>query len=216
MEPDQFAWGVFQSIWSELGGSISGGLRGGSAPAQQKPFHVMRSIPSAEVVQRVNKFSNNVMARILVLTAGLAREGEPATLEKGRRTIAASLGDLGVSTKGLYVDNGSGLSRESRISARTLGSMLVAAWGHRYMPEFVASMPVSGEDGTLRRRLGGSTAGYAHMKTGRLQDVSSIAGYVQARSGRRYAVVVLHNDKDVHRGPGQELQDALVRWVQAR
>jgi len=216
MDPDQFAWGVFQSIWTELGGSITGGLRDGPAPAQQKPFHVMRSIPSAEVVQRVNKFSNNVMARILVLTAGLAREGEPATVKKGRRAIEATLRDLGVSAKGLYVDNGSGLSRESRMSASTLGSLLVAAWGHRYMPEFAASMPVSGEDGTLRRRLGGSTAGYAHMKTGRLQDVSSIAGYVQARSGRRYAVVVLHNDKDVHRGPGQELQDALVRWVQAR
>jgi D-alanyl-D-alanine carboxypeptidase/D-alanyl-D-alanine-endopeptidase (penicillin-binding protein 4) len=216
MEPDRFAWGVFQSIWTELGGSISGVLRNGTAPGQEKPFHIMRSIPAADVVQRVNKFSNNVMARILVLTAGVAREGEPATLEKGRRTIDAALRDLGVPTRGLFIENGSGLSRESRMSARTLGGMLVAAWAHRYMPEFAASMPVSGEDGTLRRRLGGTTAGYAHMKTGRLQDVSSIAGYVQTRGGRRYAVVVLHNDEDVHRGPGQELQDALVRWVHDR
>ena len=216
MAPDQFAWGVFQSLWAEVGGSIGGGLRSGPAPLAEPAFHVMQSIPSAEAIHRVNKFSNNVMARILVLTMGMASEGEPATLDKGRRTIERVLSNAGVSTRGMFVDNGSGLSRESRISARTLGEMLVAAWNHRYMPEFVASMPVSGQDGTLRRRLGGDTTGYAHMKTGRLQDVSSIAGFVQSRSGTRFAVVVLHNDDDVHRGPGQELQDALVRWVHRR
>jgi D-alanyl-D-alanine carboxypeptidase/D-alanyl-D-alanine-endopeptidase (penicillin-binding protein 4) len=216
MEPDQFAWGVFQSLWAEVGGSISGSLRAGSAPLAEPAFHVMSSISSAEAIHRVNKFSNNVMARILVLTIGMESEGEPATLQKGRRTIERVLSEARVSTRGMVVDNGSGLSRESRLSARTLGEMLVAAWHHRYMPEFVASLPVSGQDGTLRRRLGGSTAGYAHMKTGRLEDVSSIAGLVQSRTGTRYAVVVLHNDEDVHRGPGQELQDALVRWVQDR
>ena len=216
MEPDQFAWGVFQSLWAEVGGSISGHLRAGAAPLEEPAFHVMPSIPSAEAIHRVNKFSNNVMARILVLTIGMESEGEPATLQKGRRTIERVLSEARVSTRGMVVDNGSGLSRESRLSARTLGEMLVAAWHHRYMPEFVASLPVSGQDGTLRRRLGGSTAGYAHMKTGRLEDVSSIAGLVQSRTGTRYAVVVLHNDEDVHRGPGQELQDALVRWVQDR
>jgi D-alanyl-D-alanine carboxypeptidase/D-alanyl-D-alanine-endopeptidase (penicillin-binding protein 4) len=216
MSAESFAWGVFKSLWGELGGSISGSLRTDFAPVDEPPFHVMRSISSAEVVHRVNKYSNNVMARTLVLTVGLEQAGAPATLEKGRAAVTDSLRAAGVSTRGLFIDNGSGLSRDSRLSARTLGEMLGAAWRHRYMPEFIASMPVSGEDGTLRRRLGGSTVGQAHMKTGRLQDVSSIAGYVQSRSGQRYAVVVLHNDADVHRGPGQELQDALVRWVHDR
>jgi D-alanyl-D-alanine carboxypeptidase/D-alanyl-D-alanine-endopeptidase (penicillin-binding protein 4) len=95
--------------------------------------------------------------------------------------------------------------------------MLIQAWQHPFMPEFVSSLALSGTDGTLRNRFRGTPmAGKMHIKTGRLNDVYSIAGYVQARSGRRYVVVAIHNDKDVHRGPGTELQDALLNWVYAQ
>lgn len=92
--------------------------------------------------------------------------------------------------------------------------MMLAAWQHPYMSEFMSSMPLSGMDGTLRNRYrGGSLAGRIHAKTGRLDNVYSIAGYVQSHSGQRFVVVAIHNDTDVHRGPGQELQNALLRWV---
>ena len=80
-----------------------------------------------------------------------------------------------------------------------------------------SSMALSGTDGTLRNRFRGtSLAGKMHIKTGRLDDVYSIAGFVQTGGGSRYVVVALHNDTDVHRGPGKELQDALLRWVYAQ
>ena len=75
-------------------------------------------------------------------------------------------------------------------------------------------MALSGSDGTLRQRFDDSRlTGQAHLKTGSLDHVSAIAGYMQSRSGRRFALVVLHNHEDIHRGPGEEAQTALLRWL---
>lgn len=82
------------------------------------------------------------------------------------------------------------------------------------MPEYLASMSLTGLDGTLSRRFRrGDLVGKAHLKTGSLDHVTAIAGYLQSRSGRRFAVVVLQNFEDVHRGPGEEVQEALLRWL---
>jgi D-alanyl-D-alanine carboxypeptidase/D-alanyl-D-alanine-endopeptidase (penicillin-binding protein 4) len=82
------------------------------------------------------------------------------------------------------------------------------------MPEFVSSLPLSGLDGTLRRRFRGSPmTGRAHLKTGSLDHVAAIAGYLQSRKGRRVAVAVLQNYTDVHRGPGDEVEEAVLRWL---
>ena len=85
------------------------------------------------------------------------------------------------------------------------------------MPEFVASLSLSGLDGTLSKRLDdGALAGVAHLKTGSMDDVTAVAGYLQGRSGHRYSVVALQNYSDVHRGPGDEVQEALLNWLYAR
>jgi D-alanyl-D-alanine carboxypeptidase/D-alanyl-D-alanine-endopeptidase (penicillin-binding protein 4) len=114
----------------------------------------------------------------------------------------------------LRLDNGAGLSRESRMSARQIGQLLRYAYDSSFMPEYLSSLSLSGLDGTLSRRFrDGVLTGLAHMKTGSLDNVSSIAGYFQARSGNRYIVVTLHNHTDIHRGPGEEVQEALLRWL---
>ena len=111
-------------------------------------------------------------------------------------------------------ENGAGLSRDARICPSAMGAMLRFAWKQPYMPEFVASMSLSGLDGTLRRRFDGSElVGQAHMKTGSLDHVTALAGYMQSRSGRRFAVVAMQNHEDIHRGPGEEVQEALLRWL---
>ncbi len=75
-------------------------------------------------------------------------------------------------------------------------------------------MSLSGLDGTLRRRFENTgLVGKAHLKTGSLDHVTAIAGYLQSRSGRRFAVVAMQNYEDIHRGPGEEVQEALLRWV---
>ena len=109
------------------------------------------------------------------------------------------------------LDIGGGLSRTERICAQALGRLLQAAWASPQMPELVSSLPVTGVDGTLRRskaRAGGA----AHLKTGSLRDVTGVAGYVHAASGRRYVLVAIVNH------PGAAVArpaiEALIDWAQ--
>jgi D-alanyl-D-alanine carboxypeptidase/D-alanyl-D-alanine-endopeptidase (penicillin-binding protein 4) len=116
----------------------------------------------------------------------------------------------------MVIDNSAGLSRNTQISARQLGQVLKAAWQSPFMPEFVSSLSLAGFDGTTRTRFQGNAGqGRMHLKTGRLDSVASIAGYVTATSNRRFAVVVLVNGPDAHRGLGEDLQEVVLDWVVA-
>ncbi len=209
-----FAYGVFRGLWEESGSSLDGGMRVAKVPPEFEPFHVMQSVPLSDVIRSVNKWSNNVMARHLLLTVGVERFGAPATVGKGRRAAMDVLGERGLDFPGLRIDNGAGLSREARISARSLARLLLAADQSIYRAEFVSSLAVAGLDGTMRRRFREQDlAGRMHLKTGRLDDVFSMVGYVRSRSGHEYVVVAIHNGPDADRGPGEEAQSALLRWV---
>lgn len=179
-----------------------------------EPFHRHASRPLGDILRLINKFSNNVMTRQVALTLGAERFGPPATLVKAHDALFAVLRERGIGTAGMVVTNPAGLSRDSRISARQLAAVLQAGWKSPYMPEFVSSLALAGVDGTMRRRLNGSTAaGRMHLKTGTLDHVSAVAGYVLTHSGRRLIVVVLVNAPEAHRGLGEELQDVLLRWL---
>ena len=211
---DAFAYGLVSSLWLESGGRIAGGWKNAEAPADMEPILTFASLPLADVITRVNKHSNNVMARHLLYTLSAEVLGEPGTEAGGRKVIGDWLDANGLELSALALDNGAGLSREARMAARDFGALLRFAWQQPTMPEFVASMSLSGLDGTLSRRFNGSPiTGNAHLKTGSLDHVNAIAGYLQARSGRRFSVVMLHNHTDIHRGPGEEAQEALLRWL---
>ena len=139
----------------------------------------------------INKFSNNVMAQQLFLTLGATQRGA-GTPEAAREVLRQWLpGRAGNAAAASVIDNGSGLSRDGRLSARTLGKLLQSAWASPVMPELMSSLPVAGIDGTLRRSR--AAPGRAHLKTGSLRDVVGIAGYVLGDSGRRYVVVAIVN-----------------------
>lgn len=211
---NQFAYGLFASLWHESGGLFDGNLTLASAPADAEPLLTFDSLPLRDVIARVNKHSNNVMARHLLYTIGAELAGPPGTEAAGRAVIDAWLDSNKLNSCDIYLDNGAGLSRNARLCADAMTAMLGFAWRQPYMPEFVSSMALSGLDGTLRRRFKGSPLiGHAHLKTGSLDHVAAIAGYLQARSGRRFAVVALQNHQDIHRGPGEEVQEALLRWL---
>ena len=184
------------------------------APEEVEPLVTFDSLPLAEIISRVNKNSNNVMARQILYTLSAEVLGPPGTESGGRSVIGEWLQDTGIEFPHLELDNGAGLSREARVSASEFAALLEYAWRQPYMPEYLASMALSGLDGTLRRRFDDADlTGQAHLKTGSLDHVAAIAGYLQSRSGRRFAVVMLHNHDDVHRGPGEEAQFALLRWL---
>lgn len=211
---EAYAYGLFTALWRESGGEISGSWRAAGAPQDAEPALEFESLSLAEVVRKINKHSNNVMARQLLFTLGAETMGAPATEEKGRTAIANWLRARGLESTTLRVDNGAGLSRDARIAARDMVALLGEAYRSRFMPEFMASLPLSGTDGTLSRRLrGAGLDGRAHLKTGSLDHVSSIAGYLLGQSGKRYALTLIVNHEDVHRGTGDEVQDALLRWL---
>ena len=211
---NEFVYGLFISLWRESGGEFLGGWENVVVPEDLEPTMSFPSLPLADIITRVNKYSNNVMARQLLFTLSSEVLGAPGTEEGGREVIRNWIKDAGLDLDGLVLENGAGLSREARMTAAGMGALLEFGWRQAYMPEFASSLSLAGEDGTLRRRFAGAGLdGTAHLKTGSLDDVIAIAGYLQARSGRRFTVVTMQNHEDIHRGPGREVQEALLRWV---
>jgi D-alanyl-D-alanine carboxypeptidase/D-alanyl-D-alanine-endopeptidase (penicillin-binding protein 4) len=203
---------LFRALWQELGGSFKGRVLEGRTPAAATMLLSQESPTLGEIVRDINKYSNNVMARQLFLTLDSER---PATIEGARRRIAGWLLANDLQLPELFIDNGSGLSRQARISAAGLAQLLDAAWRGPVMAELIASLPVAGVDGTLRKRLkNGSAAGRAHLKTGYLEGVRAIAGFVLDNSGKRWIVVGLINDPNARLG--KAALDALLLWVADR
>jgi D-alanyl-D-alanine carboxypeptidase/D-alanyl-D-alanine-endopeptidase (penicillin-binding protein 4) len=207
-----YVHGVFRQLWEEMGGALHGRVRDGTAPAGVRPFATYESPSAAEVLRDMNKFSNNVMARQVFLTLSAETTKLPGRYDRSARTVQSWLAARGLEFPELVIENGSGLSRTERISAGGLGRLLLAAYRSSVMPEFIASMPLVAHDGTLRKRMKfDSVAGQAHIKTGSLSDVRSIAGYVLDRNARRHVVVFFVNHANA--GAGQAAQDAVLRWV---
>jgi D-alanyl-D-alanine carboxypeptidase/D-alanyl-D-alanine-endopeptidase (penicillin-binding protein 4) len=207
-----YVYGVFRQIWQELGGSLRGGVRDGAVPAGAQLLFSTESPSLAEVVRDINKFSNNVMARQLFLTLSAEMLKQPARNDRSFEVVQGWLAQRALALPGLIMENGSGLSRTERISATGMARLLDSAFQSAVMPEFIASFPLVAFDGTMRRRLKfESVAGRAHIKTGSLADVRSIAGYLLDQNGRRHVVVFFINHANA--GQGQAAQDALLRWV---
>ena len=207
-EPRRYDERMLGGLWREMGGRFAGTVRDGIAPATPPTFTSV-SPTLSEVVREVNKFSNNVMAQQLFLTLGWWRTGR-GTPEASREVLRGWLGErIGRHAEGAVIDNGSGLSRETRLSAQQLGRVLQAAWSSAVMPELLASLPVSGTDGTMVRSK--APPGRAHLKTGSLRDVAGVAGYVLGSSGRRYVLVAIVNHPNAN--AARPALDALVQWV---
>ncbi|WP_157271966.1 D-alanyl-D-alanine carboxypeptidase/D-alanyl-D-alanine endopeptidase [Azohydromonas aeria] len=208
-DPAAFDARLLRALWEEAGGKLRGGVREGVAPGGTAPSFELVSPPLAEVVRDINKFSNNVMAQQLFLTLALERLGQ-GTAAGARAVVSGWLRQrLGTAAEGAVIDNGSGLSRQTRLNAALLGRLLQAAWAAPWMPEFMASLPIQGLDGTLRRWAG--EPGRAHLKSGSLRDVAAVAGYVLGRSGRRHVLVATVNHPQA--AAARPVLDAALQWA---
>ena len=201
-----------RQLWREMGGSLQGVTREGVLPTQAQEITQWQSAALTDAIRDINKFSNNVMARQLLLTLAAERGHQPASKEAGAAVIRQWLIAKGINAAELVIDNGSGLSRADRLSAALLARILQAAWMSPTMPEFIASLPLAGVDGTMRKRAESlSVKSFAHIKTGSLTEVAGIAGYVTTRSGKRMIVVCIVNHSEA--GKLKEAMDNLLQWV---
>ncbi len=173
MTRNQYFAAVFRQMWADAGGKFNGEVQDGVAPTDARLVTVWESPALPEVIRDINKFSNNVMARQLLLTLGFAgaEAGLPTSeAERGAQAIKSWLVDKGIAAPELQIENGSGLSRDERIAPASMSRLLSTAYQSALMPEFIASLPVAGFDGTMRHRLTEqSVAGNAHIKTGTLE-----------------------------------------------
>ena len=198
------------AMWQLVAGpqGLSGTVREGTVPPDLRPLFQFESAPLGELIRDINKFSNNVMAQQLFLTLGLQQRGV-GSLEASREVVLRWWRErLGEPLP--VLDNGSGLSREERSSAQGLARLL--QWVHRspFQAELVASLPLSGQDGTLRRSRAQASA---HLKTGSLRDVSGVAGFVHSPGGKTLVLVALVNSPQVSGANARALFDVLVDWT---
>jgi len=218
-DPASYALRAVQGLWQEMGGKLQGSVRWGLAPrngSAAKPAFELRSPALGEIVRDINKFSNNVMAQQVYLTLGRALptssgEAAPGTFAASQAVVARWWKErMGADADLPLLDNGSGLSRSERISAQSLARLLQVAYASPLMPELMASLPITGVDGTLRR-VKSEAAGTAHLKTGSLADVVAVAGYVHGAQGRRWVLVALVNHANAR--AARPAIDALVEWA---
>jgi D-alanyl-D-alanine carboxypeptidase/D-alanyl-D-alanine-endopeptidase (penicillin-binding protein 4) len=211
---DEYFFAVFGALWREMGGQITGGVRDGAAP-DQPPYSTHLSAPLSEIIRDIDKFSNNVMARQLFLTLGVLDDHDHASIAQNKVVMQGWLAKKQLKFPELVLENGAGLSRVERISAHSLVKLLQSAASSPYSAEFKAALPILGMDGTVKKRFKGERiAGFAHLKTGSLEDVKSIAGYVQGNSGKQCVMVFIVNHPNAKFA--QPAQDALIEWVQKR
>lgn len=212
-KPYQHVFNAFRDFWLDLRGSLKGSVKLGKVLSSDEIFHVYSSPTLGEQMRLINKWSNNVMTKQLLLTLGAKKISAPATWDKGRTAVLGVLNDNFINTTGIRLENGSGLSRTAKISARQMGDLLETAFRDPLMPEFMASMSLAGVDGTLVNRFrNDDMRGRGHLKTGTLDFVTSIAGYMLNRQGKRLVVVIQHNGKKTGAGRGEKIQNALLRW----
>ncbi|MDE2416885.1 MAG: D-alanyl-D-alanine carboxypeptidase/D-alanyl-D-alanine-endopeptidase [Burkholderiales bacterium] len=226
-DPKSYGVRAVQGLWLDMGGKLSGSVRYGTVPAPiaaGKPAFEVNSAPLPEVIRDINKFSNNVMAQQLFLTLGRVLPATTPTTTLDASGPALSNGSFTASraqvlhwwkeriaTDDLPVlDNGSGLSRQERITAQALGKLLQTAYRSPVMPELMASLPISGVDGTLRR-MKSRALGSAHLKTGSLSNVVALAGYVHSASGKHSVLVAIVNHPNAN--AARPALDALVEWT---
>jgi D-alanyl-D-alanine carboxypeptidase/D-alanyl-D-alanine-endopeptidase (penicillin-binding protein 4) len=222
-DPKSYAARAVQGMWQDMGGKLQGSVRMGTLAATAKPAFEVRSAPLAETIRDINKYSNNVMAQQVYLTLGRALPAStnttagashlpvgPGSFEASRAVVHRWWTDRFGATDMPVLENGSGLSRNERISASALGRLLQAAYASPVMPELMGSLPINGVDGTLRRAKT-RTSGVAHLKTGSLNEVVAVAGYVDGTAGKRYVLVAIVNHPNAR--AARPAIDAMIDWA---
>ena len=211
MSPEDFSELVFRELWESGGSTLSGTISEALIPRESKFLTSFSSEPLAQAIRKINKESSNSSARLLYLALAPAKIYENSE-QDSESAIRAWANNKNMHTEGLKFDNGSGLSRSERLSPLFLSEVLADAWRDPFSSEFISSLSIPGVDGTLRNRLTQSAAsGHGHLKTGLLNEVRSIAGYLNHPSGHTFSVVVIINGP--HRNNRMETIDVIINWI---
>jgi D-alanyl-D-alanine carboxypeptidase/D-alanyl-D-alanine-endopeptidase (penicillin-binding protein 4) len=216
VNPALYTLHMFKTFWEARGLKFSGNTKEGTVPVGARLILEFESMPLWHIVWGMNKFSNNFVAEQILKKVGAEVHGAPGSIEKGLMTMREVLAEIGIRPGDYTISDGSGLTRETRVTARQVVKVLRAAYrDFGMMPEFVASFGIAGEDGTLRNRMPTEELqGLLRAKTGSIDGVASLAGFVPAESGELLAFAILINDKRMKLGRLTPWVDRIAKAVQ--
>ncbi len=201
--PPLYAGDTFAAILRQRGVRVTGGVRLGTMPPGTPILFTSYSPDLAEIVRQMDKESNNFMAEQLFKTLGAEMEGTPGSWPKGAEAVADYLEQIGIPRGSYLMQNGSGLNDENRFSAAQIVRLLRhVATKTNFYPELASALGIAGRDGTVHSRMTGTPAeGRLRAKTGTLENVTALSGYVRVEGGALWAYSILVNDFSTGHGP---------------
>lgn len=224
--PEQFAGQVLLGTWQQLGGSLTGKVLYQHTPVQAKVLFTFPSLPLAQLIHDINHFSNNVMTEQVLLSLPIYAQGQRRTANsltvRSHSTYPTALAWLGAwwqknlpNSPEPKLTNGSGLCRDCTIRADSLDALLQHAYASSNYAVFKNSLGIAGVSGTIKtfanRQPNSPAIGHAYIKTGTLDNVTSMAGYVYGQSGAVYSIVAIINANNAPQG--RVALDALLDWL---
>ena len=211
--PAYYAASVFKEYLRQEGVEVTGKVRVGFVPEGAYEILSHSSMPLSLILRGLNKFSNNFVAEQILKTIGADIYGSPGTTLNGLRAMDEYMQSLKYKPEGFSILDGSGLSRQNRLSPDQIVSVFQDMYADLGVyPEFISALGVMGRDGNVLKRMNGhNSAERARVKTGTLNSVSALSGYFQSADGERFAFSILMNDLKCSNGQAKRLQDRIVR-----
>ena len=211
LDPALYCGTLLRELLAERDVTLQGTVRYGAVPEEATTITEHVSPPLSRILWDMNKPSDNLIAELLLKTIGAEIKGTPGTGEKGLGAINEFLGEIGMEAAGYALADGSGVSRYNLVTTSLLTDLLVYMF-HNFavMPEYLASLPVGGVDGTLTRRMRGmAAAGVLRAKTGTLRGITTLAGYTVTADGETVAFSILVSNYLGSASPRRTLQDKI-------
>jgi D-alanyl-D-alanine carboxypeptidase/D-alanyl-D-alanine-endopeptidase (penicillin-binding protein 4) len=210
VDPARFAVSVFREVLEDRGIAVES-IRSVDDPSRSpitgrqafapavdgagivEVLAVHRSPPLQEILEVINQRSHNLYAESVLRTVGRVATGE-GSVRGGRAAVAAVLQEAGPAGTAVHMDDGSGLSTEDRASARSIVELLAFMARSPYGDAYLETLPEAATSRGLRRMQRTAAAANLRAKTGTIDRVSALSGYVTARNGERLAFSILSND----------------------
>jgi D-alanyl-D-alanine carboxypeptidase/D-alanyl-D-alanine-endopeptidase (penicillin-binding protein 4) len=212
LDPTAYAGAVFRQQLEGAGIRVHGRVGAGSVPPEASLLYAFEGLPLRTTADLLLKYSNNFIAESLLKQLGRLDTGAPGSWVNGAAALRARLGALGLPLSGISLVDGSGLSRDDRVSARLLvGALRRADQSFAVGPDLLAGLPIAAEDGTLSKRAEGAR-GLVRAKTGTLDGVTALAGWARTARGRELVFAVISNG---HRHGDVEAIDAVDAFAAA-
>ncbi|MFL2916076.1 MAG: D-alanyl-D-alanine carboxypeptidase/D-alanyl-D-alanine-endopeptidase [Nitrospinia bacterium] len=212
-DPTQYTLSVLKKYLAHAGIKFTGKIEQRRVPEGAMKLLTHDSEPLTLALQGLNKFSNNFVAEQILKTIGAEKYGQPGTTLKGLKAFKEYLIKLGYQQNQYQVLDGSGLSRQNRLSPQIIIDVLRHVKNDLGVyPEFVSALGVMGVDGNVKNRMRGvKSSERARVKTGTLNFVSALSGYFQSRDDETFAFSILMNSLKCSNGRIKKLQDQIIR-----